>query len=47
MAWAIRKVVFYIKGDDVVFAKGENEFVTVLNGGVNNERVKKARKPKV
>lgn len=36
-------VLFYIKGDDVVVTKQDNEFVTILKGGVNNARVKNAR----
>ena len=34
---------FYIKGDDVV-VKNNGKFVTILKGGINNERVKNARK---
>jgi hypothetical protein len=34
---------FWIKGEDVVVTNGD-EFVTVLKGGVNNARVKDARK---
>lgn len=37
------EVVFYIKGDDVVICKQDNEFVTVMKGGANNARVKNAR----
>ena len=40
-------VKFYIKGEDVVVINSKNEFVTILKGGVNNARVKKAREPKV
>ncbi len=40
-------VIFHIKGDDVVVAKPNNEFVTVLKGGVNCARVKNARKYKL
>ena len=40
-------VKFYIKGEDVVVVNSKNEFVTILKGGVDNERVKKARKSKV
>ena len=36
-------VTFHIKGSDVVVTKRDNEFVTVLKGGVENARVKKAR----
>lgn len=40
-------VVFHIKGDDVVITKQSGEFVTILKGGINNARVKKARNGKV
>lgn len=40
-------VKFYIKGGDVVIVNSKNEFVSILKGGVNNERVKIARKSKV
>lgn len=40
-------VIFHIKGDDVVVTKPNNEFVTVLKGGVNCARVKNARKYKL
>lgn len=36
-------VIFFIKGDDVVVTKFDGEFVSILKGGVNNERVKTAR----
>ena len=36
-------VLFYIKGDDVVITKQDNEFVTLMKGGANNVRVKNAR----
>lgn len=36
--------IFYIKGDDVVVHNNKDEFVTILKGGVRNERVKNARK---
>ena len=36
-------VRFYIKGDDVVLTKQDGSFITILKGGVNNARVKKAR----
>ena len=36
-------VLFYVKGQDVVVARENGEFVTVLKGGVENARVKKAR----
>jgi len=35
-------VNFYIKGEDVVVVNSKNEFITILKGGINNERVKKA-----
>ena len=39
------QVTFYIKGDDVVLVTSEtNQFVSILKGGVTNERVKNARK---
>ncbi|MCL2807375.1 MAG: hypothetical protein FWD27_04320 [Coriobacteriia bacterium] len=35
---------FYVRNDDVVVInKDTNEFVTILQGGVNNERIKQAR----
>ena len=40
-------VLFYIKGEDVVVTKKNDEFITVLKGGVNNARVKNARNKKV
>ena len=36
-------VLFHIKESDVVVTKESGEFVTVLKGGVENARVKKAR----
>lgn len=41
------EVVFHIKGDDVVITDQSNEFITILKGGINNARVKKARNRKV
>lgn len=38
------KSKFFIKGEDVVVINDKNEFVTILKGGVNNERIKNARK---
>ena len=36
--------IFYIKGEDVVVAmENDKKFVTILKGGIKNERVKKAR----
>ena len=40
-------VKFFIKGEDVVVVNEKGEFITILKGGVNNARVKAARKPKV
>ncbi len=37
-------VLFFIKGEDVVITKQNGEFITILKGGINNERVKNARK---
>lgn len=39
-------VDFYIKGNDVVVVNG-NIFVTILKGGIDNARVKNARKRKI
>lgn len=36
-------VIFYLKGDDVVITRQNGEFVTILKGGISNERVKNAR----
>lgn len=33
-------VLFYIKKEDVVVVKTDGDFVTVLKGGINNERIK-------
>lgn len=41
------EVLFIIKDDDVVITTTENEFITILKGGISNERVKNARKYKV
>ena len=38
------EILFYIKGKDVVVAKESGEFVTILKGGIDNARVKNARK---
>ena len=40
-------VLFYIVGNDVVIAKQNNEFISILPGGVNNERIKNARVEKI
>lgn len=37
-------VLFYIKGDDVVITKQNNEFVTVMKGGISDAWVKNARR---
>lgn len=37
-------VVFHIKAEDVVVESKDGKFITLLKGGVNNERVKNARK---
>ena len=37
-------VEFYIKGEDVVVVNSKHEFITILKGGINNERIKNARK---
>lgn len=38
------EVIFYIKGDDVVITDKAGNFITILKGGINNARVKNARK---
>lgn len=37
------EVLFFIKGEDVVITKQSGEFVTILKGGITNDRVKNAR----
>ena len=37
-------VIFYIKGNDVVVVNSNGEYVTTLKNGVQNMRVKNARK---
>lgn len=37
------EVLFYVRGEDVVITNQQNEFITVLKGGINNARVKNAR----
>lgn len=37
-------VLFFVRGDDVVVTKQDNEFITILKGGITNARVKRARK---
>lgn len=41
------KVVAYIKGDDVVLVNKDNEYITIMKGGINNERIKNTGKWKV
>ncbi len=41
------EVLFYIKGDDVVITKQTGEFVTIMKGGVTNDRVKNARNEEI
>jgi hypothetical protein len=36
-------VLFHIRGEDVVITDQNNEFITILKGGINNGRVKNAR----
>ncbi|UPA28937.1 minor capsid protein [Terrisporobacter glycolicus] len=38
------EVLFFIKENDVVVSKQDGEFVTILKGGIENARVKNARK---
>lgn len=38
------EVLFFIKGRDVVITKLSGEFITIMEGGSENERVKNARK---
>lgn len=40
-------VIFHIKDNDVVIESATGQFITILKGGINNERVKNARKRKV
>lgn len=37
-------VIAYVKGKDVVLVDKNNEFITILKGGINNARIKNARK---
>lgn len=39
-----QEVLFHILKDDVVITNQQNEFISILKGGVNNARVKNARK---
>ena len=41
------EVVFYIKGDDVVITKKSGDFITIMKGGIENARVKNARKREI
>ena len=41
------EVVFHIKDDDVVITDQSGDFITILKGGINNARVKKARNREV
>lgn len=41
------KVMFHVKGTDVVVTDMAGHFITILKGGVNNARVKAARQHKV
>ena len=40
-------VLFYIKGADVVLTDANGVFITILKGGIDNARVKNARKRKI
>lgn len=40
----LEECLFYIKGDDVVITKQNNEFITVLRGGISDAWVKKSRR---
>ena len=42
-----KDVNFHILGNDVVLTDENNEFISILKGGVNNARVKKARVKKI
>lgn len=39
-----KECIFYIKGDDVVITKQNNEFITILKGGIEDGWVKNARR---
>jgi len=40
-----REVTFYIKGDDVVIVSSEtNQFISILKGGIDNDRIKNSRR---
>lgn len=39
------EVIFYIKGDDVVIVSSEtNQFISILKGGIDNDRIKNSRR---
>lgn len=40
-------VLFYIKQEDVIVLKETGEYITILKGGITNERVKNARRRKI
>lgn len=42
-----QEVFFHIKGQNVVLTKPEGEYITILKGGTENERVKNARRIEV
>jgi len=44
--YSIKGATYYVKGQDVVIKKPDDEFLTILKGGVNNARVKEARRNK-
>ncbi len=41
------EVLFYIKGEDVMITKLNGEFVSLFKGGINNARVKNARRKQI
>lgn len=43
----LEDVDFYIYGSDVVIVNKDGEFVTLMKGGIDNGRVKNARRKKV
>lgn len=42
-----RPVLFHIRVNDVVVENDKGEFITILSGGVENERIKDARKQRI
>lgn len=40
-------VLFHIRGSDVVIESKQGKFITILKGGIDNERVKRAREQKL